>query len=318
MAPLSGRRQILTNSTMSGKCHSFFANIFLTFYRKTVRVLARRPYYFQWFLGIYFPERLVMSEIVKAHLENFVWKEGFVVPVAYGPYRHRVVVHCTIDGRQKAMFVNGEKPYAGYIELLSPSGQWIEAGSGVVPVLSDGRMLMVVEKRPAQGRYEDRPMLARIGGKEKDLRVLFGPNADMEFPGGAANPNEGLKFAGLRELVEETGIQEQTALYYGRRWPLYPFGSDICISQHLGVAFLSGMSFQDRVEDDGGLNVFALTEEEVQENIWRGVICAGQAALLQWAFYQEVKKARADAAFQEKLVSKGYLSIEEMKVANVK
>ena len=108
----------------------------------------------------------------KESLCSQVWEEGKIFPMTEGPYRYRVVVHCSSKGRQRSMFANGEHSYFCYVELLSQSGQWIERGVGMVPVLPDGRLIMVVEQRPAQSRYDDRPMIVRIGGKELNLGIL--------------------------------------------------------------------------------------------------------------------------------------------------
>ena len=252
------------------------------------------------------------KENAKSALKSINWVEGAVVPVAEAPYRHRIVVHCSSRGRQRAEFANGEHSYFCYVEIVSENGQMTDRGAALVPVLPDGRVLMVVEQRPAQGRNAERPMIAEIGGGSVDLRA-FGPDSSLEFPGGGIEPNEGLKVGVLRELAEETGMNEQTALYYGRRHMVYYFGSDLAHRNFLGVVFLSGLSYESHVPTDGGLCVFALTHEEVQRNIWSGVIHSGQAAL-QWAFYQEVMALRKDPAQEKILVQSGYLQIERVKI----
>ncbi len=245
------------------------------------------------------------------------WEEGAIFPVVEGPYRYRVVVHCSSSGRQKALFANGEHPYFCYIELAGGNGQWIQKGAGIVPVLPDGRFIMVVEQRPAHSRYPDRPMMARIGGLEMNLSH-FGPHSSLEFPGGAVDPNEGFKAAFLRELHEETGICNQSALCYTRRHPILPFGSDLSLEQYFSVVFLSGLSYEKHVENDGGLTVFALTREEIDCNIWNGVIRSGQAAILQWGFYKEVELARYNPSFEKTLKEAGYLAVEKIQIAKAK
>jgi 8-oxo-dGTP pyrophosphatase MutT (NUDIX family) len=188
----------------------------------------------------------------KELLRTVEWQEDRVVPVVEGPYRYRVVTHCSSKGRQRAMFANGERSYFCYMELLGANGQWIQKGASMVPVLPDGRIIMVVEQRPAQSRYLNRPMVARITGQNVDLSA-FGSYSSLEFPGGAVDPGEGLKAGFLRELREETGIADQTAIYYGRRHPIYQTGSDIALQQFLGVVYLSGLSYEKYVPSDGGL-----------------------------------------------------------------
>lgn len=251
------------------------------------------------------------SAEAKDGLLDVIWENGKVVPVCEGPYRFQVVIQCSQKGRQKAMFSNGEFPYFAYVRLLSGDGTWIEQGAGVVPVLKDGRFLMVVEQRPAQG-YGN-PSIARIGGKNVDLSQ-FGEFSSLEFPGGAVDPGEGLKAGFLRELVEETGVGEQIAMHYARCNPIYPQGADLALKQYIGVIFLSGLSFLDKVSTDGGLNVFALTKDELVHNILAGVIRSNQAALTQWAFYKEVEEAIASPHLLQTMIDAKYLSVEEVKV----
>ena len=250
----------------------------------------------------------------KQLLLSQAWEDGKVIHVCEGPYRTRIVVHCSLKGRQKTMFENGEHPYFSYMELLDPNGSWIKQGASMVPVLSDGRFLMVVEQRPAQGRYDNVASIAKIYGEDIDIKQ-FGPFSSLEFPGGAIDTGEGIKAGFLRELSEETGVENQLAKYYGRRRPLYPQGSDMALQANLGVVFLSGVKFEKYVATDGGLLVFALSRAEVMLNIHRGVICSGQAALLPWAFYREVEEARASEEVMRRMVDSGYLAVEDVKIA---
>jgi len=249
-------------------------------------------------------------------LRKVSWVEGAVVPILEAPYRYRIVVHCSNRGRQKALFANGEHPYFCYVETVSREGQWEEKSTSVVPVLPDGRLIMVVEQRPAQGRYVNRQTVAEIEGKHVDLRK-FGNDSSLEFPGGAVEPNEGLKAGFLRELAEETGVEEQMAICYGRLHPVCSFGSDIALQSFLGVIFLSGFSYKGHVTTDGGLNVLALTRDEVQRNIWNGAIQSGQAALLQWGFYKEVEALRSDPVLEKELIRRGYVYIERVKIGRL-
>ncbi len=212
------------------------------------------------------------------------------------------------------MFTNGEHPYFSYIELVSDDGQWSSGGTSVVPILPDGRVIMVVEQRPAQSRFPDRPMIAEVNGQPFNLSQ-FGPFSSLEFPGGAIDPGEGLRAGFLRELQEETGVEEQLGLYYNRLHPIYHFGGDIAVRVFTGVVYLSGFSYDKQVKTDGGLTVVALTHDDVENNIHNGVIHSGQAALLQWSFYKEVKMLRYDKGYKDKLIKSGYLGVEHIKIA---
>jgi hypothetical protein len=73
--------------------------------------------------------------------------------------------------------------------------------------------------------------------------------------------------------------------------------------------------FPEKVEDEGGLlNILALSESEVEQNIRNGVIASGQAAMLSWPLYKEVVLARKDENFLEELVKTGYLKVEEVRI----
>jgi len=253
------------------------------------------------------------SKEAKGLLKGIEWQEGKVVPLLEGPYRYRIMVHCSAGGRQETEFSNGNRKYFCYVELTAPNGTWIEKGAGIVPVLPDGRLIMVVEQRPPQDRYPDRPMVARIGGRDVDLGK-FGPYSSLEFPGGAVDPNEGLKAGFLRELAEETGVENQSAVFYSRNQPFYPFGSDLALRQFVGVVFLSGLSYKEKTKGDGGLNIFALTEEEITFNIRKGVIHSAQAALMQWSFYRELVDIKTNLKAIEGLESMGYLSVSTVKI----
>ena len=248
----------------------------------------------------------------KIALTDIVWQEDKVASIVEGPYRHRVVVYCSSMGRQKAEFANGEFPYFAYIENVNKKGEWVSRGNNIVPVLQDGRILMVVEQRPIVALFPGHPTKVEFqNGKTFDL----GKFGSLEFPGGGVEPGEGLTMGGMRELSEEAGIEDQRALVYTRAHPIYAFGSDIAGANYYCVAYLTGVAFPDSVEDEGRvLNVFALSENEVERNIRNGVIASGQAALLSWPFYKEVVTARKYNNFLEELVKTGYLKVEEVQI----
>lgn len=254
---------------------------------------------------------VVLYEVLKKN----EWEEGKVIPIVDGSHRTRVVVTCYSKGRQKAQFANGEHNYGAYIELTRPDGSWISQGTGIVPVLPDGRLIMVVEQRPPQWRLPNQPTTIVVGGEIVDLRE-FGPYSSVEFPGGAVDPEDRKFTAGfLKELVEETEVPNQTATVYRRKPPLFPQGSDLALEGQLCVVYLSNLGFEKHVKTDGGLDVMALSPEDVQNNIWAGSIRSGQAALLGWAFYKEVEQARADRIVCRHMRERGYLEIiKEVKI----
>lgn len=260
-------------------------------------------------------ELLASSADSKEFLQTIEWKEGERIPILAGPYRHRLIVYCSMTaGRQMAEFSNGEHPYSCYWQLVDSKGRLTPDGIMIVPVLPDGRFIMVVEQRPAQGCFPDRPMIARIGGKDIDLNT-FGRDSSLEFPGGTVELDQSLKAGFLSELTDETGVGDQATICYSRCHPIWPFGSDLDRKLFFKVVFLTGLHFEEHVENDGGLNVFALTREEVELNIYKGVIHSGQAVFLDWGFYLEVERARVDENYRRMLMEIGYLSVEEVKIS---
>jgi len=231
-------------------------------------------------------ELLVSKTEAVAFLKTITWEEGKTIPIIEAPYRYRIIVHCSHAGRQTTEFANGFYPYFCNIELVSGAGNQIKAGANMVPILPNGKFIMVVEQRPAQGVTN--PSIAIISGEEIDLKQ-FGEYSSLEFPGGAVENNETIKAGFLRELTEETGIEGQKATLFMQKHPIYSSGSEIRGQGFYGVVHLSGFHHEKKVETDGGLVVFSLSEEEIKENIKRGVICSGQAAWLPWSFYKQAK-----------------------------
>jgi 8-oxo-dGTP pyrophosphatase MutT (NUDIX family) len=218
-------------------------------------------------------------------LKEITWKDGKVFErLVVGSYRHAVTIVCSGTGRNKAMFANGEYPYFAYAELMSSKGDWIRQGNNVVPVLPDRRLLMVVEQRPPQSRYETKKDFI----KNDKVVSLPGPYGSLEFPGGAMEPGESVTMGFLRELGPETGIPDQTVEVYRRIPPIHPFGADLALEMFIAVVVLQDRNFSDWVENDGGLHVHALTEKDVRKNFWRGSITSGQSGILGWQFYGEV------------------------------
>lgn len=240
------------------------------------------------------------------------WVEGRIVPIATASYRHRIVAVCTDVGRQKTQFANGEFPFFSYMEVVRSDGSWVQGGNSIVPILPDGRLIMVVEQRPSHYRYANQPTHIEIDGGGRIPLVEFGPYSSLEFPGGGIGSEESFTAEFLRELIEETGVADQSAMLYWCNQPHYGFGSDIASESHLGVIYLSKMGFEGYVRSDGGLHVLALTRDEVQRNVWNGTIRSGQAAHLAWAFYKEV--ADADVRTLQSMQYAGYLKIKQVMI----
>ncbi len=251
-------------------------------------------------------------------LKTVEWQEGKRVILGEGSYRHRIVAVLTEGAAKVGDFANGKGKYCEFVEFMDASGQWIQRGNGILPVLPDGRFLFIVERRPAQSFHGPRPMVARIGGKDVDLRK-FNPHASLEISGGAADADDTNVVVGaLREAMEENAIPEQAATLYHCLRPVHLFGSDIAIHHHSNALFLSESSFEAYAKTDGGLNVLALTQEDVWENIYNGVICSGQAAHATWYFFQEVLRGQKDAEHMAKLLRMGYLAKREVRLVKPK
>lgn len=251
----------------------------------------------------------------RARLQELTWEEGATLSAVIGSYRHETVVVCSKLGRQKAQFANGEFPYFAYVELLGAGNKRIEQGAGIVPVLPDGRLLMVVEQRAPQGKVADRPYtVVRKAGPSIDLRKM-GVYSSLEFPGGAVDPaDKSVKAGFLRELQQESGVETQTATLYRSLHPIYAFGADLAVKQYFGVAYLSGLRYEEYVHDDGGLYVVALTADDVHNNMINGVIVSGQSAGLQWNFYMEVERGLVNPQLMDRYFSAGYLVKEEVQL----
>lgn len=257
-----------------------------------------------------------MSEFnFREQLAGETWEEGKLISLVVGSYRHETVVKCSSLGRQEAEFSNGKFRYFAWVELLGGGGKRIISGAGIVPVLPDGRLLMVVEQRPPQGMVADRPhIVMRTHAQNVDLQPM-GHWSSLEFPGGAIDAEDkSIRSGFLRELQQETGAEEQVATLYRSLRPMWAFGADISVKGYFGVVYLSGAHYEEKVDDDGGLYVLALTPGEVWLNILNGVICSGQSAGLQWNFYRDVVMAVKDEAVLQNFLEIGYLTKEEVRL----
>ena len=247
----------------------------------------------------------------KSFLSQQEWEEGKVIHFPASSYRHRIVATCYKLGRQTAQFANGTFNYGAFVCLMRPDGSWISEGNNIVPVLPDGRIIMVVEQRPAQGAYIAPEVITREGQEPIDL-AQFGPYSMLQFPGGAVDQNEEFKSGFLRELQEETGVEEQSAeLFMRERW-LYPGIADMALRMKTGVIKLSGVKFENFVHADGGLHVFAMTQDDIRQNIWAGNLASVQEVQLSWSFLQELNSFGQYRL--EHMIKSGYISRKEVKI----
>lgn len=244
-------------------------------------------------------------------LRKVVWEENKHIQLYIISHRHALVIACSKRGKQKLVFANGEFPCSAYIQILNKNLEWNAYGNNIVPVLPDGRIIMIMEQRAILERYKNRLKIVELsGGATFDL----GEIGSLEFPGGAVEPEEKIKVGALRELKEENGLENQEATLYYRIHPIYAFGSDIASANFFSVAHLSRMKFENYTPTDGGLTILALFETEIERNIRNGIIASGQAAMLAWGFYQEVKKARDDPKLLKQWTDEGYISIEKVRI----
>lgn len=258
---------------------------------------------------------LLFTEVdARESLKSVIWAEGKKVPLISGPYRYQIVVVCSLFGRQKAIFADGkEHNYFGYVRIVGAKGEWRGEGGIIVPVLPNGQILMVVEQRPPRYAFANQPEHLELRHGQKISRVplrKFGPYSSVEFPGGAVEVGEKLSAGFLLELTSETGVRGGATLYR-KRFPHYPFLSDLATRDFLSVVYLDQLGYVPKTDEDGGLHILALWPDEVVHNIRNGVIASAHAALLPWAFYQEIAVARVEKNIQE-LVEEGYIEIGEV------
>ncbi|HBE90120.1 MAG: hypothetical protein A3E37_04880 [Candidatus Andersenbacteria bacterium RIFCSPHIGHO2_12_FULL_46_9] len=224
-------------------------------------------------------------------LSDIEWVEGKRIEFAPSSYRHRQVVVCTPNRPFKARFANGEFSYIAYWELVRGDGSWNKQGVNVVPVLpgEPERFLMVIEQRGPMGQYEaELPRVLELSdGKTLDLRV-FGRFSSLEFPGGGVEEGETAIIAGLKELAQETGIPEQPGTLFLNPHPVFPYVCDLAHVNYIGTVYLSSGEFASKVQNDGGLHIVALTENEIERNIRNGVFCSMNAGLGMWYWHQSL------------------------------
>lgn len=235
----------------------------------------------------------------EAKLKEEEWEEGRDIALGDISYRHALFAHCSRRATRIAEFKNGKFPIYTYIKIVNSSGVWSSEGASIMPILPDGRILMIVNFRPVLRLFPDRPRYVHLSGHTYQL----GPTDSLEFPAGLIESNEGVVKGAARECIEETGVVAQEVTIWQRGFPLYLF-NDIAIRGHFIVLQLSQGDFQDYTTTDGGLRVLALTLEEVERNILSGTAAA---ALDVWYFYQDILKAQKDPDFMSAIRKSGYL-----------
>ncbi len=216
-------------------------------------------------------------------LKNHEWVEGKRIPVLLASYRHVIVVACSQSGRNKAQFSNGEFPYFAHVALASRKLDFIENGCMIVPVLPDGRVIMIIEQRPPTATRAEQNR--RLELKNEDLQL--GPDDSVEFPGGAIEIGENIVVGSLRELVEESGVPNQPVTLYLAKYPCNNW-MELALKTFYGFALLTKNEFSPKTTDEGGeLRVLAITPEEVDTNIDNGVINSAMV-MVNWNFYHAV------------------------------
>lgn len=241
-------------------------------------------------------------------LKKHEWVEGKHLAVAAISYRHVLMIACYPQALNKAEFSNGEFPYFAYIAFTNRSRLWNKEGAIIVPVLPDGRLIMIVDRRPSLACY---PKNANPEFNDKTL--VLQSYESLEFPGGAIENEEEITCGALRELYEESGVENQKAVLYFCHRPVHTLSSDVAIRGYNAVVFLTQNYFPESTDSDGGLRVVALTVEEVKRNIWRGAIQSGPT-LHAWSFYQEVASATRDQYVMRNMIGCGYLSTKEITI----
>lgn len=252
--------------------------------------------------------KALYSQCEKSVLRAVEWEEGKVVDLVMGTYWYKLVVQCSSGGKQKAVFADGkEHPY---FEFARSPNDAVRYATNIVPVLPDGRFLMVVEQRGPHALYPERP---RVVGRANGKNIELGSYGSLEFPGGAIDPGDKSVSSGaLRELVEETGIQDQTVSLFLKNTPVIAHGAGVALGMKIAVVYLGSPNRAEWVFEDGvKMRTFALTEEEIEGGLVSGAINSGQAVCLGWQFYKDCIKVGKDegrAIYRESLIRKGYIT----------
>ena len=225
------------------------------------------------------------------------YRPGECQTIMTGPYRFEIMIGMDPVGRRKAKFGNevGEQPYFEFVRVAGGSG----LGGSIVPFFIDAsgttRFLMVLEQRGPLILYDSAHahvngyVRQRVFERESGGSIDLGDLGSMEFPGGGLTPGESIKAGKIRETLEELGIENARVDLTWTRAPIYPMGSDVAAANFRGVMLLPQGNYERYVDNDGGLQVYAFCEREVDHNIAIGAVSSGQAALAGWDFYKMMK-----------------------------
>jgi ADP-ribose pyrophosphatase len=135
--------------------------------------------------------------------------------------------------------------------MLLPDGHEVhwdfiehKGAAAIMPVLPDGRIVMVRQYRNAIGRYT------------------------LEIPAGAKNPDEDPKTAAMRELEEETGYHTDDAKFLLDLYTTVAF-----CSERIGVFYTENLTrTQQHLDDDEYVNVELHTLPELVDMVLSGKI----------------------------------------------
>src|SRR3989344_3664628 len=223
---------------------------------------------------------------------NLFAENGRKGKTVVGQPQEALYPQCTRDALKNIVWEDG-KEHSFFEFARSPNDDVLFA-TNIVPILPDGRFLMVLEQRGPHALYPERSrVVERAGGRDIEL----GPYGSLEFPGGAVDPGEGVSSGALRELVEETGIKNQEVELFLKNAPVIAHGAGVALAMKLAVAKLSSPNQEEWVFEDGvKMPIFALTEKEIDWGIGSGSINSGQAVHLGWQFYKSIFKGGSFSA----------------------
>lgn len=241
----------------------------------------------------------------RTELENVQYVPGSWQPVIKSMYRYELCVGMHQAGRQKTEFKNGDGSYFEFVKVLGGSG----LGGHMVPVFKhrDGlpRFLMVLEERGplllynAMHAYDNHYVRPRAFERADGNQIELWELGSLEFPGGGFNRGETIKAGKVREALEEIGLEKACVNLTWSRVPVFPFGSDFAAANFYGIMELPEGNYEKFVENDGGLQIYAFTEKEIDHNIAVGALSSGQAVITAWNFYKMLNDPRRSDAVDE-------------------
>lgn len=149
----------------------------------------------------------------------------------------------SVDGKESKYF---------YIDIIG--------NVNIVPLLDDGRIVLVRQYRYLRDRYS------------------------VEFPGGKVEQDETPAQSAARELKEETGFESSNFSKLGEFEPNTGVCRDLC---HVFLANeISGTAIPQQLEDNEDMEILLRRPEEISEMIKRGEIWQGHT-LATWALVRD-------------------------------